>query len=183
LPLYFTIGDSYFYRGDYSIARQQYEKALQVATKSKSRILLANSRFNLAKLDVVEGHSASAISVLKKQVEEFDSLGLKVGSVRSSIYLAEALLATGRLKDAQQELDRALIGAEKLGLMAERARTHYLMGNALDKSRKSDQAIPHYRQAVGILESVSKEDGASHILERADLKDIYHATMSCWGAA
>jgi tetratricopeptide (TPR) repeat protein len=172
------LGDSYFYRGDYGSARQQYEKALQVATKSKSRTLLANSRFNLAKLDVVQGRSASAIPVLKKQVEEFDSLGLKAGSVQSSIYLAEALLATKKPDEAQQELVRTIKLADKLGLLVERARAHYLMGQALDKLGKRNQATPHYREAVRILESVSKEDGASHILERSDLKDIDIAAKS-----
>jgi tetratricopeptide (TPR) repeat protein len=83
--------------------------------------------------------------------------------VRCSIYLAEALLATKRLIDAQQELDRALIRAEKLGLKVELARAHYLMGQALDQSRETDQAITHYRESMGILESISKEDGASHL--------------------
>jgi len=176
------LGDSYFYRGDYSIARQQYEKALQVATKSKSRILLANSRFNLAKLDVVQGRSTSAIPVLKKQVEEFDSLGLKAGSVQSSIYLAEALLATKKPAEAQQELDRTIKLAEKLGLLVEQACAHYLMGQALDKLGRSNQATPQYREAVSILESLSREDGASHILERSDLKDIYITAKSSQGA-
>lgn len=177
------LGDSYFYRGDYGNAKRQYEEALQVATKSKNREQLAISRFNLAKLDVVTGHAASAIPVFKKQMEEFDGLGLKAWSVRVSIYIAEALIATGRLTDAQPELDRALTRAEKLGLMVEQARAHYLMGQVLDKSRKSDQAIPHYREAVGLLESISKEEGTSHILERADLKGIYQATKSYRGAA
>jgi eukaryotic-like serine/threonine-protein kinase len=176
------LGDSYFYRGDYVSARRQYEKALQVATKSKSRTSLAISRFNLAMLDVVQGRSASAIPVLKKQVEEFDSLGLKAGSVQSSIYLAEALLATKKPAEALRELDRTLKLAEKLGLLVEQARTHYLMGQALHKLGKSNQAIPQYREAVRILESVSKEDGASHILERSDLKDIYIAAKSSQGA-
>jgi tetratricopeptide (TPR) repeat protein len=177
------LGDSYFYRGDYVSARRQYEKALQVATKSKSRLRLALSRFNLATLDVVQGRSASAIPVLKKQIEEFDSFGFKAGSVQSSIYLAEALLATKKPAEAQQELDRTLKVAEKLGLLVEQARGHYLMGEALDKLGKSNQATPHYREAVRILESVSKEDGASHILERADLKDIYSKAKSSQGGA
>jgi tetratricopeptide (TPR) repeat protein len=172
------LGDSYFYKGDYGSAKPQYEKALQVATKSKSRRLLANTRFDLAKLDVVQGRSASAIPVLKKQEAEFDSLGLKAASVKSLIYLAEALLATRRPTEAQQELARTIKLAEKLGLLVEQARAHYLMGQALDKSGKSDQVTPHYREAVRILESLSKEDGASHILERADLKDIYSAAKS-----
>ncbi len=176
------LGDSYFYRGDYGSARQQYEKALQVATKSKSRTLLANSRFNLAKLDVVQGRSASVIPVLKKQVEEFDSLGLKAGSVQSSIYLAEALLATKKPDEARQELDRTIKLADNLGLLVEQACVHYLMGQALDKLGKRNQATPHYRATVRILESLTKEDGASHILERSDLKDIYLTAKSSQGA-
>jgi serine/threonine protein kinase/tetratricopeptide (TPR) repeat protein len=172
------LGDSYFYRGVYGIAGKQYEKALQVATKLKSRGLLANSRFNLAKLDVVQGRSASAIPVLRKQVAEFDSLGLKAGAVQSSIYLAEALLATKKPAEAQQELDRTMKLAGKLGLLVEQARAHYLMGQALDKLGKSNQAAPQYREAVRILESISKEDGASHISDRSDLKDIYIAAKS-----
>jgi eukaryotic-like serine/threonine-protein kinase len=176
------LGDSYFYRGDYGSAKQQYEKALQVATKSKSRRLLAKSRFNLAKLDVVQGRSASAIPVLKMQVEEFDSLGLKAASVQSSIYLAEALLTTKKPAETQQGLDRTIKLAGKLGLLLEQARAHHLMGKALDKLGKSNQATPHYREAVRILESLSKEDGASHILERSDLKDIYIAAKSQGGS-
>jgi eukaryotic-like serine/threonine-protein kinase len=63
----------------------------------------------------------------------------------------------------------------------EQARAHYLMGLAFDKSGKSNQATPQYREAVRILESVSKEDGASHILDRSDLKDIYSAAKSSQG--
>jgi eukaryotic-like serine/threonine-protein kinase len=118
---------------------------------------------------------------LKKQVEEFDSLGLKAGSVRSSIYLAEALLSTKKPAEAQQELDGAIKRAEKVGLLVEQARAHYLMGQALDKLGKSNQATPQYREAVRILESLSKEDGASHISKRADLKDIYSKAKSSQG--
>ena len=38
---------------------------------------------------------------------------------------------------------------------------------------RPQEAVPHYRQAVAILESISKEEGATRVLERADLKDIY----------
>jgi tetratricopeptide (TPR) repeat protein len=172
------LGDSHFYRGDYGGARPQYEKSLKIATKSKSRGQLASSHFNLAKLDVVQGHSASAIPVLKRQVEQFDSLGLKAASVRSSIYLAEALLPTKKPAEAQQELDGTIKLAKKLGLLVEQARAHCLMGQALEKAGKSNQATPHYHEALGILESISKEEGASRILERADLKGICRVTKS-----
>ncbi len=178
------LGDSYFYRGDYGAARQQYEKALQVATKSKSRALLAASNFNLARLDVVQGRSAAAIPVLKKLVEESDTLGLKALSVQSSIYLAQALLAVKKPADAQQELDRAMNRAEKLGLLVEQARAHYLLGEVLSAGGKTKEYAPQFQEAVRILESISKENGAGRLLDRSDLKDVYHdAVKSYQGSA
>ena len=147
------LGDSYFYRGDYGSARQQYEKALQIATKSKSRELLAISRFNLAKLDVVQGRSASAITVLKRQVEEFDSLGLKAGSVQSSIYLAEALLATMKPTEAQQELDRTIKLAEKLGLQVGAGPRPLPDGagtRQIGEEQSSDSSLPRSGEDIGV---------------------------------
>ncbi|MDR3749501.1 MAG: tetratricopeptide repeat protein [Acidobacteriota bacterium] len=178
------LGDSYFYRGDYAAARQQYEKAAAVAAKAKIREQVAVSKFGLARLDVVQGRSTAAIPALQKLVQESDASGLKALSVQASNYLAQALEATGKTDAARQELDRALNRAEKLGLLVEQARAHYLLAQAFDKTGKASQSTPQYREAVKLLESISKEDGASRLLERSDLKDIYHeATKSYQGAA
>jgi len=178
------LGDSYFYRGDYATARQQYEKALAVATKSKNRELQAVTGFNLAKLNVVQDRPAAAIPILKKLVEDSDSLGLKALSVRASVYLSQALLATGKPQDAQQELDRTMNRAEKLGLLVEQARAHYLLGEIYSRTGKTKEYAPQYQEAVRILESISKESGAGRLLDRFDLKDVYHdAIKSYQGAA
>ncbi len=178
------LGDSYFYRGDYGAAREQYEKALQVASRSKIRELLALSRFNLAKLDVVQGRSAAAIPVLKNLLAESESLGLQALSVQSSIYLAQALVATKKPAEAQQELDRAMNRAEKLGLLVEQARAHYLLGEILSVGGRTKEYVPQYQEAVRILESISKENGVGRLLDRSDLKDIYRdAVKSYQGAA
>ena len=177
-------GDSYFYRGDYGAARPQYERAMQVAARAKNREMLALSKFNLARLDVVQNRPASAIPVLKKLVEETETVGLKALSVQVSIYLSQALLATGKAADAQQELDRAMNRAEKLGLLIERAQAHYLLGEIYSRTGKTTQYAPQYQEAVRILESISKENGTGRLLERSDLKDVYReAVKSYQGAA
>src|SRR3974390_522711 len=90
------LGDSYFYRGDFGAAKPQYDHALQVATRMKSRELIATIKFGQARLDVTQNRAAAAIPVLKKLIEESDSLGLKAQSVQASVWLAEALLATNK---------------------------------------------------------------------------------------
>ncbi|HVP54798.1 MAG TPA: tetratricopeptide repeat protein [Candidatus Eisenbacteria bacterium] len=178
------LGDSYFYRADYAAARQQYEHALQVAMKAKNRELITVSKFNLAKLDVVQNRSAVAIPVLKKLVEETETVGLKALSVQASIYLADALISAGKPQDAQQELDHALNRAEKLGLLVQQARAHFLLGELYSRTGKTKEYAPQYQEAVRILESVSKQNGAGRLLERSDLKDVYReAVKSYQGAA
>ena len=178
------LGDSYFYSGDYAAARQQYDRAQQVATKAKNLQLRTLSQFNLAKLDVVQNRPNAAIPVLKKLVEETETVGLKALSVQASIYLAQALIATGKAQDAQQELDRALNRAEKLGLVVHEARAHFLLGEIYSKTGKTNQYAPQYQEAVRLLESISKQKGASRLLDRADLKDVYRdAAKSYQGGA
>ena len=167
------LGDSYFYRGDYSSAQQQYNKALQLATTAKLRGPMIQTKLNLAKLDVVQGRSQSAVGALKKLKQDADSMGLKAESADASAYLGEALLAAKQANAARDELDSAVGRAEKLGLRVEQARAQYFLGVALAQSGKQTEAVPHYREAVKLLESISKEDGAGRVLERSDLKDIY----------
>ncbi len=176
------LGDSYFYRGDYPAARQHFEKALQLATKAKLRDQIVLANLSLAKLEVAQDRSQAAVAALKKLKQDADSMGLKPQSVQASIYLGEALLASKHADAAREELDSAVGRAEKLGLLVEQARAQYLLGSAIAASGKPAEAIPHYREAVKILETIMKEQGAGRVLERSDLKDIYrNATSSYQG--
>ena len=167
------LGDSYFYRGDFSSARQQYDRALQEAQKSGDEQRIALSRFDQAKVDAWQGHSQTAIAPLQRLVQETDTLGLKALSVEASIYLADGLLSKNKTDAAQQELDRAINRAEKLDLRVEQARAKYVLAQILTRAGKAREAVPEYREVVRLLESVGKEEGAARFLERADIKDMY----------
>ncbi len=173
-------GDSYFYRGDYGAAKQQYDKALQLASKSNLRDQVMRARLNLVKLDVIQGRSQAAVAMLKKLKQDADSMGLKAESVQASVYLGEALLATNHADAAREELDSAVGRAERLGLRVDQARAQYYLGKALASTGKASEAVPHYREAVKILETISKEDGAGRVLERSDLKDIYRDAVKSY---
>jgi len=141
---------------------------------------MTRSKFDLARLDVAQKNFGAAIPTLQKLVEETQTVGLKSLSVQASIYLAQALLETGKAQDAQQELDRALNRAEKLGLRVETARAHYVMGQAMSQTGKTSQYAPQYQEAVRILESISKEPGAGRLLDRSDLKNVYQQAVKSY---
>jgi tetratricopeptide (TPR) repeat protein/predicted Ser/Thr protein kinase len=172
------LGDNYFYRGDPTSARQQYERALQLATRAKSPELLIVSKFNLAKLDVVYRLSVSAVPVLKKLLEETETIGLKALSVQVSVYLAQALVGMNKQAEARIVLDRALEDAEKLNLVIEKARAHYFLGEVLRKAGGSPGAYAaQYSETVQILKAISNEGRNTRVLVRADLKDLYRDAL------
>ncbi len=74
--------------------------------------------------------------------------------------------------------------AEKLNLLIEQARAHFLLGELLVKGGKTKEYMPQYREAVRLLESISKENGVGRLLDRSDLSDVYReAVKSYQGAA
>ena len=171
------LGDTYLYRGDNTAARQQYERGLQIANSKHLPEQVALSSFNLARLDVMQKHSKSAAPVLAKLAQQADSLGLKALSVQASLWSAQASLDAKQFDAAKQEAFRALNRADKLALRVEQARIHFLLGSVLSQSGNAKDAVPHYRETVRILESIAKENGAARVLERADIKDMYHDSM------
>ncbi len=76
-----AMGDSYFYRGDYSSARQQYERARQIASKWSLPDQSLRARLGLASVDVEQGRSQMAVPALKKIIQDAGSSGLKALAV------------------------------------------------------------------------------------------------------
>jgi len=173
-----ALGDSYLYRGDYSSARQQYQRALQVAGKTLTDQSL-RAQLGLARLDLAQGRAAAALPVLKKSMQDASSIGLRALSAKASLLYAEALLDSKQSEAARRQLEDTLGQLEGLGMHGvELARAQYLMGKAVAATGKPSQASRHYQEAARILQALSKQPGAEHILDRADLKAIYSESKS-----
>ncbi len=171
-------GDSFFYRGDFKSAHSLYTQALQSATRSKEpdKILLAKA--SLARVEVQEKRAQEAISSLRPLVPQADELGLKYTSVESSIFMAEAMIQNRDYAHARQELDGALLLADKLGQQPLSARAHYLLALIAHNSGNNSEAQDNYRQVLRLLDAMKKDPGAENILQRADFKAIYDAATS-----
>jgi tetratricopeptide (TPR) repeat protein len=171
------MGDAFYYKGDNAAARTQYEEAFEISSKTSNQERILVSKVNKAKIELAVGHDATVIPVLKKLAQDADTRGLKSVSVECSVYMAEALIAGKNYSAARQQLDLALARAEKLGLRVLEAKAQYLIASLLVQSGKQNEATPHYREVVRILESISKEDNSARVLERADLQRLYRDSM------
>lgn len=172
------IGDEYFYQGDYAAARQQYDRALEISSKTSDKEQTLRSRLNRIKVDLALGHAAAAAPEIKELAQDADALGLQSVSVECAIYLGQAAIASKNLSGAQQQLNLGLARAENLGLRVLEAKAQYLLASLLTDSGKRSEAAPHYGEVVRILQGISKEDNSARVLERADLRDIYHNSVT-----
>ncbi|HEX3660186.1 MAG TPA: tetratricopeptide repeat protein [Acidobacteriaceae bacterium] len=167
------MGDAYFYQGDYAGAHQQYDHALDIASKTSDKETILLSKVNRARTDLAMGHAAAVIPDLKKLAQDADAAGLKSLSVECAFYLDQALAQTKGAAAAEQDLSLTQARAENLGLRILQAKVQALQGTLLAKSGHAADAAIHDRQAVRILDAVSKEDNSAQILNRADLKGVY----------
>ncbi len=166
-------GDAAYYQGDYAGARQQYDRALSLASKTQDQQTILLSKANRAKADLALGHAAQTIPQFRQLGQDADTLGLKALSVDCAVYLAQAEVAAKNSSAVQQQLSVTLARAENLGLRIPQAKTEFLQASLLAASGKSSDAAIHYRQVVSILETIRKEDNSSKVTERADLKNMY----------
>ncbi len=172
-------GDNFLYRGDLGSAKSSYDQALQTASKTTDRQLLLVSKLNSARISIEQGQPQSAMKALNGVADEAEALGLKYRSIECSIIEAEGRMQLKDYPGARQQLERAVLQSEKLGLQPLLLRAHFFLGRwSRDKGAAAD-ATGHYQQALNLLDTIKKDPGSEKIMERADFKAIY-AESDAW---
>jgi len=166
-------GDAAYYRGDSKAAGALYEQAQQAANRSKEPEKVLVAKINLAKVAIQEGHAQQSISTLRPLLKQAENLGLKYAQVECSVSMAEAMIKIKDNSHAQQELERALLQADKLGLRPLSAKAHYLLATLFRASGDQAEALRHYQEALQLMNTMHDDPGADKILQRSDFKIMY----------
>jgi tetratricopeptide (TPR) repeat protein len=166
-------GDAAYYRSDFKAAGALYEQALQAANGSKEPEKILIAKINLARVALQQGRAQQAIVALRPLLQQTESVGLKYAHVECSVSLAEAMLQIKDNARAQQELERALLQADKLGLRPLSAKAHYLLAGIFRASDNELEAQQHYQDALQLIDAMHDDPGADRILQRSDFKTMY----------
>jgi len=168
------VGDASFYRGDLKSARTSYERAAQAAEHTTETDKKLIAQLDLAKVAIQEGRGKEAIASLKPLCQKAEALGLKYLAVQCSLSMSEAMIQVKDYAHAKPELERLMLTSDKLGLQPSSAGAHYALATILRVSGNSAEAQDQYRQALRLLDAISKEKGAERVLQRSDLSTIYN---------
>ena len=166
-------GDADFYQGNFKAAHTLYDQALQAATRSKDAEPILLAKTALAKVAVREKSGRQAIPKLRGLIQEADESGLKYSAVECLIFIAEAMMQGHDSSHAREELQHALVLADKFGQQPLSARAHFLLGMIARDTGNNAEAQDNFRAVIYALDGMKKDPGAEKLLQRADLKQMY----------
>lgn len=166
-------GDAFFYRGNFQAARSLYEQSLQAANRSKNAQKILFAKIGLAEVEVREKNGRQAIPDLRKLIQQADDLSLKYSSGECSIFMGEAMMQSHDYAHARQELQRALLLADKFGQQPLSAHAHYLLATIARDAGNNTDAQDNYRSVISTLDTMKRDAGAEKLLQRSDLKLMY----------
>jgi tetratricopeptide (TPR) repeat protein/predicted Ser/Thr protein kinase len=165
-------GERLFYQGNLPAARPLFEQALQIATREKDREQTLRIKFDLARLDVYQGHAAGAVSSLKVLVKDAEAGGLSYLSLQSSLCLGQALVQLKNYPQAREGLESVVRKAQDQGLKSLLPQAHYWLGMALRGTGGTTEAGVHFQQAQKFLQEMHNESHSDDLPRRQDLKVI-----------
>ena len=87
--------------------------------------------------------------------------------------MGEAMMQSHDYTHARQELQRALLLADKFGQQPLSAHAHYLLATIARDSGDNADAQDNYRSVISALDTMKKDAGAEKLLQRSDLKLMY----------
>ncbi len=166
-----TRGDIAFYRGDLKGAKQSYEQALRLATRTKEGEVTLLSKLNVARVAVAEGRFAEALRQLKPLLDGKSAVSANLG-MQIDLGIAEATIGLKDFTRAEHGLQEDLTTAKRAGMRFELARTYYLLGTS-SRLTGSARAGEYYREAEQLLDAVRGDATAETIMRRTDFKAMY----------
>jgi Tfp pilus assembly protein PilF len=114
---------------------------------------------------------------LRPLLQQAENLGLKYTQVDCSVSMAEAMIKIKDSNHAQQELERVLLQANKLGLKPLSAKAHYLLAGIFRASGDQVEAQQHYQETLQLINAMQDDPGADKILQRSDFNTMYEEAI------
>lgn len=169
-----TLGWLYQELGDFPRATEYNREAVDIGRQAKNANVEVSSLINLGLDQLHLGNSRQAITLMEETQERVERHALGAHRWRwsnhLSLYLSEALLATGEASRALQQADKALAQARGTGSVKYQAKALALRGQILLEAGQRDEASRELAGALALARRIGYPTltwQAAHLLARA----------------
>jgi serine/threonine protein kinase/Tfp pilus assembly protein PilF len=165
-----TQGEIDFYRGNFAVAHQIFQHAIQAHGRRDDKPTTARLQLNLAHVALMQGNQKEADRILAPYAGKTISLPRTL-AIQISMTYAETLIRSGDYAHARQILLTDLGDTEKAGMKLQTARIYYLM--SLTSKTNLEEASSFSGHALKVIDDVRALPGSDKLLQRADLSAMY----------
>ena len=169
-----TLGWLYQELGDFARATEYNREAADIGRRAKNANVEVSSLINLGLDQLHLGNPRQAIAAMEETQERVEKHALGAHRWRwsnhLSLYLSEALLATGEGSRALQQADKALAQARGTGSVKYQAKALALRGEILLDAGRRDDAVRELAEALALARRIGYPTltwQAAHLLARA----------------
>jgi diguanylate cyclase (GGDEF)-like protein len=150
--------------GDYANARDLYERAVQVASDTADKEMLAGALFARGYLMGVQGQYAAGLSDLKRAQAVFEEIDLPDHALTSLNAIAILYNRMGDYAQAIHIYERALKAQRDAGMRREQAVTLHNLGRAHENRLEWDAADKAFQESLAISRELSYPRGEAYAL-------------------
>jgi len=171
------LGEIYIAMNDFSSAETLLEAFVEYQPNFASPLMQAVVRADLAQIRLRQGESEQALALTSEAIET-----LKRAPGRNSERIADALQIQGQAFRGLGRWDEAVATLEQAMGMARmapgpsrlHATVHNNLATTLIYAGRADEALPHFRAALGNWRELGLENGSSALTVMANLASLLH---------
>jgi diguanylate cyclase (GGDEF)-like protein len=150
--------------GDFAKARDSYERAVQVATQTADKEMLAGALFSRGYLLGVQGQYAAGLTDLKHAQGVFEEIDLPDHALTALNAIAILYNRMGDYAQAIHIYDRALMAQRSAGMRREQAVTLHNLGRAHENLLEWDSAEKSFQESLTISRELTYARGEAYAL-------------------
>jgi DNA-binding SARP family transcriptional activator/tetratricopeptide (TPR) repeat protein len=147
-------------QGQHRPALDQHRQALRLARDSDSAWLQVQAQIGLAQVHRQLGEPDRAQAAAEQAIALAANSSFRVPEGQARTVLAAVHLDASRVSEAVAEAECALAGHTETGHRLGAARTHVVLGRALDRDGRAVAARAHWRTALALLADVGSPEVA-----------------------
>ena len=155
-----SLGQILTTQADLPAAQKKHEEELAIRTELGEKVSMADSHLELANLSLESGQPAAAEKLVQQAAAELGDQKAVDEETSCQVLLARALLAQGKLPEAQKAIDRARL----ISKGTENRETHFSVTTTAARVQAASTQGSNQAQAIGMLKAVVDEAAKARML-------------------
>ncbi|HVF75188.1 MAG TPA: adenylate/guanylate cyclase domain-containing protein [Acidimicrobiales bacterium] len=165
-----VVGDVHGYLGAHDAAVETLRRGLELARRVGRPDEIGGCLINLGMVELERGELAAAVACDREAVEQFETIGHESGRATAYANLAEKLLLSGDVDEAEQTCQKALSLARGISLTYTVADATQTLGSIRLQQGRADAAVRLFEEATETFGSMgidARRDQAARLAAEA----------------